>query len=260
MKSILMFSFLAFLCVAGAGCRAKPATATGVDDPDYLAARERSRKFDTLLHKGFDSLTLCHAIEVRKTQLLTYRSYTPAEIDELLDNQRRLYEQAEGCFREALRMDPQSMHAHQGLCQTLMQLGKYDEAIEHGTLVLQTTPARMQIYRNIVVAYERKGYLSQGAESIKSYEEAARIILENYPRDSDPTGQAQMVAYLGMLYYERLIPLSQRPDKVKLCDKIVEVLDGYLRQNPDNPFADGMRARVDAAKDKKASIEAGYED
>jgi tetratricopeptide (TPR) repeat protein len=258
MKAILVGSILAFLVIAPLGCNTRPANQADVDKPGYAEERDKNRKFNELLNTGFNCLELCNGIEVRKTNLLQHSAADSPEIQDMADKQLKLFQQAEGCFREALRIDPQSMMAHQALCQTLAKLGKYDEAIEHGMTVLQNAPARMMIYRDIAVAYERKGFYSEGAESIKNYEEAVRIIMEYYPKDRDETGQAQMVAYLGMICYNRLAMLEEGPERIKQYDRIIEVVGNYLKEHPDNPFAEDMKSLVDAAQDQKADFESGY--
>ena len=67
-----------------------------------------------------------------------------------------------------------------------------------------------------------------------------------------------MVAYLGEICYERLAALMTGPDKVKQYERIIDVLGNYLKDHPDNPFADGMKSRVDAAREGKADFESGY--
>jgi len=259
MKAILAAAFLVFLCVAPAGCfKPKPPERAGVDSPGYRATREKARKFNELMNTGFNCLELCKDIEVKKTLLIQHSAYDSPEMQDLVDKQMKLLQQADGNFREALRMDQSSMAAHQALCQVLIRLGGYDEAIEHGLAVLKSAPARMTVYRDVAVAYERKGYNSQGAESIKDYEEAVRIITEYYPKDTDEISQAQMVAYLGEICYERLAALMTGPDKVKQYERIIDVLGNYLKERPDNPFADGMKSRVDAAREGKADFESGY--
>jgi tetratricopeptide (TPR) repeat protein len=259
MKAILAVAFLAFLCAAPAGCfKPKPPESATVDSPGYQDARVKARKFNELMNTGFNCLELCKDIEVRKTLLIQHSAYDSPEMQDLVNKQMKLLQQADGSFREALRMDQSSMAAHQALCQVLVRLGRYDEAIEHGLLVLKNAPARMAVYRDVAVAYERKGYNSQGAESIKNYEEAVRTITEYYPKDTDAISQAQMVAYLGEICYERLAEIMTGPDRIKQYEKIIDVLGNYLKDHPDNPFADEMKTRVDAAREGKADFESGY--
>jgi tetratricopeptide (TPR) repeat protein len=259
MKSILAVSFLVFLCVSPIGCfKPKPAKPVDIDKPGYQEWREQSRKFNEELNTGFNCLELCKAIEVKKTLLIQRASYDSPEMRDLVDKQMKLFQQAEGHFREALRMDQKSMVAHQALCQTLARLGKYDEAIEHGLLVLKGAPGQMMIYRDVAVAYERKGFNSQGEESIRNYEDAVRIIMEYYPKDTDEISQAQMVAYLGKICHERLAILVEGPDKIKQYDRIIDVLGNYLQQHPDNPFVDEMKSRVEAAREGKADLGSGH--
>jgi tetratricopeptide (TPR) repeat protein len=279
MKPILFCSFLVFLSIAAFGCAQKPPKVLTPDDPDWAKQRDINRKLDDLLQRGEYCLRQCRDIEFHKSRLIEIDNvpYYSPQIADLVNKQRTFYEEAEGCYREALRLDPESMLVHQALCQIEAKLGKYDDAIEHGMQVLKTTPARMMIYRDVAVAYERKANLAQNeynrklkdgnqeapskkAEAIKDYEEAVRIIMEYYPQDPDNVGQAQAVWHIGLIWYEKLAVLYTGADRLKQYNNIIGVLGNFVKEHPSNLFADDMKAMVDAAAEKKADYEAGYDE
>lgn len=249
---------LACLCVGGCRSVLETVKPPHVDTEAARLGREERQQFDRLFNKGTNCLEWARLTEIRETQLLKYKAPDSEELMQTVRAQRLFLEQAEGCFREALRLAPNSMPAHQALCQATAKLGKYDDAIEHGLLVLEKAPSKMPIYRDVATAYQRKGSGLEGSERIKYYEKAVQIILKYAPRDGDRLNQAQMYAYMGEICFE-LAKMLTGPDRIAQCDRIIRFVGGYLEQYPNNPFSKDMQAMVGIARDIKVGFEMGYE-
>jgi tetratricopeptide (TPR) repeat protein len=209
-------------------------------------SKEEKGKVDELVNEGTKSLEMSVQAEVAKAQVAP----DSAEAKAFAEAQVKWLQKAEQSFYEALNIDPQSMAAHHGLCMVLAKLGKYDEAIEHGLVVLKNAPDRVAIYSAVAAAYMLKGTNSQGDEQIKNYENAVSIIMEYYPKDTNEVSQAHVVMFLGEIC-GKIASLSEGPDKIKQYDRIIEVVGNYLKEHPDNTFADQMKSQVDAATKNK---------
>ena len=252
--SVLLFA----VCFCNTGCKREIESASPpeFDTEEACLGWEKRRKFEEWYNKGVACLNWCNKAARRVTLLMEY-THDSEELDQTLRAQHTFLQQAEGCFREALRIDPNSIASHQALCQVTSKLGKYDEAIEHGLLVLEKAPSRMLIYRYVAVAYQRKGYELAGRERSEYYEKAVQIILGYAPRDRDPLGQAYMYTYMGEICSE-LAKWLEGKERINQYDRIIRHVGGYVEQHPDNEFAEDMRTLVMAAREFKADFESGY--
>lgn len=130
-------------------------------------------------------------------------------------------EQAEEAFRQALRSDPESPRAQNGLAAVLLDSGRYDEAIPLLEAAVRTTPSDPAVHFNLGLAHFNAGHWGPAVESFRKSAELAPNL-----------GQAQ--ALLGISYrrlgllepsvraYERALELE--PDRADVCNELAWIL------------------------------------
>jgi Flp pilus assembly protein TadD len=89
-------------------------------------------------------------------------------------------------YREALKIDPEYADVWEGLSMALADLGRFDEAIEAATRVVELVPGEQLSYTNISRIYQRAGDVP------KAEEWAAKARVQDWKRqlkDGEPPSE-----------------------------------------------------------------------
>jgi len=194
------------------------------------AARERERKFRQLLGEGEALLKAAMFMEKEETEILKKQTDSP-ELRKVLESQRATLQQAMGCYKQALLIHPDSYIAHQGVAQSAVKLGRYDEAIEHGKIVLDSSEGRWLIYRVLAGAYGRKGEQTPGLAGLEYLRKAAEL-MERYTRREKPPMLHKMRDYQARIYIEEAVRLKGAARAAEY-DKAIALLKAHLAAYPE---------------------------
>ena len=96
-------------------------------------------------------------------------------------------------YRSALELSPDWTEAMHGLAMALMQVGKYDEAIEVGLRIVELDPEDSFAHTSLSMFYQRKGMIEEAEkESAKARMLAWKAELKTNPDAPPPTDAGGM--------------------------------------------------------------------
>jgi len=136
-----------------------------------------------------------------------------------------------GCYKQALLIHPESYIAHQGVAQSAVKLGRYDEAIEHGEIVLESSEERWLIYRVLAGTYGRKGEQMPGLAGLEYLRKAAEL-MERYTCREKPPMLHKMRDYQAWIYVEMALRLEGAARAAEY-DKAIALLKTHLAAYPE---------------------------
>ncbi|MFH1550401.1 MAG: hypothetical protein ABIH04_07580 [Planctomycetota bacterium] len=235
MRRIAISCFMILAVLFPLSCRGtdpeKPPEEEGREEGGEAAARrEKERKFHKLLGDGEALLKTAVLMEKRETEILK-KETDSQELRKVLEAQRATLQQAMGCYKQALLISPDSFKAHQGVAQSAVKLGRYDEAIEHGKIVLGSSKERWLIYRVLAGAYGRKGEQAEGAAGLECLRKAAEL-MERYTHQEKPPMLHKMREYQAWIYVETAGRLTGAARAAEY-DKAIALLDAHLAAYPE---------------------------
>jgi tetratricopeptide (TPR) repeat protein len=79
---------------------------------------------------------------------------------------KRLYSEALGSYKNALKVNPQSWRSHLGLAETYRDMQDYDMAAEEYNSVLRINPLSDKTYRSLAEMYSQAGRHSEALEAV----------------------------------------------------------------------------------------------
>ena len=194
------------------------------------AAREKERRFRQLLGEGEALLKAAMFMEKEEMEILKKQTDS-LELRKVLESQRATLQQAMGCYKQALLIHPESYIAHQGVAQSAVKLGLYDEAIEHGKIVLDRSEERWLIYRVLAGAYGRVGEQMPGLAGLEYLRKAAEL-MERYTRREKPPMLHKMRDYQAWIYVEAAGRLTGAA-RAEEYDKAIALLKAHLAAYPE---------------------------
>ena len=231
MRRIVISCLVVLAVVLPLSCRGTdPEKPPEEEGGEGAARREKERKFLKLLGDGEALLKTAVLMEKRETEMLKKETDSP-ELRKVLEAQRDILLQAMGCYKQALLIHPESYIAHQGVAQSAVKLGRYDEAIEHGKIVLDSSEERWLIYRVLAGVYGRKGEQAPGLAGLEYLRKAAEL-MERYTHREKPPMLHKMRDYQAWIYVEAAGRLTGAARAAEY-DKAIALLKAHLAAYPE---------------------------
>lgn len=185
----------------------------------------------------------------------------------VVSHQQRRLEQAEYYFGRALKADPQLPAAHGNFANYLVDVGRFDEAIEHYQRAIAAAPERATGWIGLSAAYQLKGQIGRSVEAglealrrnpaqdtaygnvaaglvaMGRVEEAIGLLRQGLPRVADASAIAPMLV-ATLLYDWRITPEAVLADHVGYGNKLSDAqkpsgVPFVNRREPDRPLRIG---------------------
>ena len=129
--------------------------------PDSAEDHEALARLLASLHKWDDAIAhFRRVIELKPDYVAAYNNLANALLDSKTDLD--FSEEAEACFRQALRYQPDSADVHHNLASLLTDLGRYQEAEAGYRRALELEPGKLMTIAGLAKMFEYKGDFDAG--------------------------------------------------------------------------------------------------
>ncbi len=184
---------------------------------------------------------IANKVEKRDIAIELFRKATHLKQNKLLDSYTDLgrtyfeadkYEEAYGCFKKCLDIDPAYPHSYNNISVALTRLERYDEAIQYAKKAIKISKSSAQSYNNLGVTYMRA---DMPDESLASYAKAIEL-KPNYAE----------------AYYNRGVAYKQ-------LNRLDDAIDSYRKALEINPSYKDVFLNLGIAYMCKGNYEDGWD-